>query len=43
VTARSQAEVRTAWRTGESATTTTGSIESEATLNRTTGGTYPTI
>lgn len=43
VTARSQADIRTAWRTGESATTTTGSIESEATLNRTGGGTYPTI
>jgi len=43
VSARSQAEIRTAWRMGESATTTTGSIESEATLNRTRGGTYPTI
>lgn len=42
--ARSQAEIRAAWRTGERAQTTTGTIESEATLNRGTGGpTYPTI
>lgn len=43
IAARSQAEVRAAWRTGEGATTTTGTIESEATINRTAGGTYPTI
>lgn len=43
VTARSQAEIRTAWRAGESPTTTTGTIDSEASLNRTGGGTYPTI
>lgn len=38
-----QAQIRAAWRTGEHATTTTGTIESQATINRTTGGTYPTI
>jgi ferritin-like metal-binding protein YciE len=43
VASRSQTEVRSAWRTGEQATTTTGTIESEASLNRSKGGTYPTI
>lgn len=43
VVSRSQMQIRSAWRTGESATTTTGTIESEATLNRAKGGTYPTI
>ena len=40
---RSQTEIRAAWRTGEQATTTTGTIESDASLNRTKGGTYPTV
>ncbi|HET9097850.1 MAG TPA: hypothetical protein VFN37_14405 [Candidatus Baltobacteraceae bacterium] len=43
IAARSQADIRTAWRTGEGATTTTGTIESQATINRTAGGTYPTV
>ncbi len=43
VASRAQTEIRSAWRTGETAQTTTGTIESEATLNRTGGGTYPTI
>lgn len=40
---RSQTEIRSAWRTGEQATTITGTIESDASLNRTRGGTYPTV
>lgn len=43
VATQSQTEVRTAWRGGETAQTTTGTIDSEATLNRTSGGTYPTV
>jgi hypothetical protein len=43
IAARSQADIREAWRAGESATTTTGTIESQATIDRTAGGTYPTI
>jgi ferritin-like metal-binding protein YciE len=43
VAQRSQTDVRAAWRGGEHPTTTTGSIESEATLNRSGGGTYPTV
>jgi ferritin-like metal-binding protein YciE len=39
---RSQAEIRSAWRTGESLTET-GTIESQATLNRSKNPTYPTI
>jgi ferritin-like metal-binding protein YciE len=39
---RSQTEIRTAWRTGESLTET-GTIESQATLNRSKNPTYPTI
>lgn len=42
IAARSQTQVRAAWRTGEQQTTT-GTIESEATKNRATGATYPTI
>lgn len=40
---RSQTEIRAAWRTGESATTTKGTIESDATINRAARGTYPTV
>jgi hypothetical protein len=43
VAARSQTEIRAAWRAGEHPATTTGTIESEATLNRSTGATYPTV
>ena len=43
VAARSQTEIRAAWRSGEHATTTTGTIESDASINRGAGGTYPTI
>lgn len=45
--AASQEEIQDAWRTGEGAhtrtTTTTGTIETEATVNRTQNPTYPTI
>jgi ferritin-like metal-binding protein YciE len=42
---RTQAEARAAWRSGETAATatTTGTIESDATLNRSKSPTYPTI
>jgi ferritin-like metal-binding protein YciE len=40
---RAQSEARAAWRSGETATTTTGTIESDATINRGQSGTYPTI
>ena len=43
IAAQSQTDIRTAWRVGESATTTTGTIESEATVNRSNNPTYPTI
>jgi len=46
VVATSQGQIRDAWRTGEGAhpaTTTTGVIETEATINRTQNPTYPTI
>lgn len=44
IAARSQTEIRAAWRGGETGQTTTGTIESDATLNRTSGGpTYPTV
>lgn len=39
----SQTQIRAAWRAGEHATTTTGTIESEASINRSAGGTYPTV
>jgi ferritin-like metal-binding protein YciE len=39
---QSQTQVRAAWRSGERQTTI-GTIESEASINRTAGGTYPTI
>lgn len=42
VAVRSQTEVRAAWRSGEGAQTTTGTIESDAALNRNAGGRYPT-
>ncbi len=44
VAQQSQAEARAAWRGGETQTTTTGTIGSEATLNRVSGGPgYPTV
>lgn len=45
VAQRSQTQMRSAWRTGESAhaSTTTGTIETDATINRTQNPTYPTI
>lgn len=46
VATTSQNDIRDAWRTGEGAhpaTTTTGIIETEATINRTQNPTYPTI
>lgn len=42
IAARSQTQARAAWRTDEQHTTT-GTIESEANINRATGATYPTI
>lgn len=43
VAAMSQAQIRAAWRSGEHATTTIGTIESDASINRSAGGTYPTV
>lgn len=43
IAANSQTQIRAAWRTGEHGTTTTGTIEAEASINRSAGGTYPTI
>lgn len=45
VAQRSQVQMRSAWREGESAraTTTTGTIETDATINRAQNPTYPTI
>lgn len=45
VAQRSQLQMRSAWRTGEGAhaTTTTGTIETDATINRSQNPTYPTI
>jgi ferritin-like metal-binding protein YciE len=45
---QAQSQIREAWRTGETAhsttaTATTGTIETEAAANRTAGGTYPTV
>ncbi|HEY9179204.1 MAG TPA: hypothetical protein VIO32_00710 [Candidatus Baltobacteraceae bacterium] len=41
--AQSQTEIRAAWRAGEQSRTTTGTVESEATMNRSVNPTYPTI
>lgn len=43
VAATSQAQIRASWRAGEHPTTTIGTIESDASINRTGGGTYPTV
>ena len=43
IAAQSQSEIRAAWRTGEQTRSTTGTIESEATINRSKNPTYPTI
>jgi ferritin-like metal-binding protein YciE len=43
VAATSQAQIRAAWRSGEHPTTTIGTVESDASINRTAGGTYPTV
>lgn len=40
---QSQTEIRAAWRAGEQTRSTTGTIESDATLNRSKSPTYPTI
>jgi ferritin-like metal-binding protein YciE len=40
---RTQEEARAAWRSGETAATTTGTIETDATINRSKSPTYPTI
>ncbi len=42
ISSRSQTQVRAAWHAGEQQTTT-GTIESDATINRAAGGTYPTV
>jgi hypothetical protein len=44
IATQSQNDIRSAWSTGEQQTrTTTGTIESEATINRSKSPTYPTI